>query len=86
MTGVQTCALPISFQPILYKFTVLGSLGLNPFIFWTKEPKPALTIVVVYGEGLSFSEFDVPPWRDQGRTGRSLLASGVKISSSTLSE
>ena len=31
------------FQLTFYKFIVLGFLGLNPFIFWTKEPKPPLT-------------------------------------------
>ena len=29
----------LAFKPTYYKFFVLGSLGLNPFIFWAREPK-----------------------------------------------
>ena len=65
---------------------MLGSLVLNPFIFWIKEPKPIRTIGALYGEGLCFSDIDIPPWRDQGKTGRSLLVPNARISSLTLSK
>ena len=53
--------------------------------FGLKNQKPAPTIGAVCREGLSFSEFDVQPWQDQGRTRRSLLVPNIRISSSTLS-
>ena len=36
----------LAFKSTFYRFIVLGSLGLNPFIFWALEPKPALTIYI----------------------------------------
>ena len=60
-------------------------MGLNPFILWTKELNPTLKIGAIYKNSLSFSEFGVQPWQDQGRTGRSLSAPNVRIDSSTLS-
>ena len=34
---------------------------------------------------MSFSKYNVQPWQDQGRTGRSLLVPNIRISSLTLS-
>ena len=31
------------FEPILYKFIVLGFLSLSPSIFWAREPNMVLT-------------------------------------------
>ena len=77
-------SLKPNFQSTLYKFFVLGSLSINPFIFWALDPKITLTISAVCGKYLSLSETNVRLWWVRVLTGKNISVPNAKIISSTL--